>query len=174
MAGSAVEDQIHVVAERRGDMRGFRRAQRVRPVGAGRGDRHGGRFEQGLCNWVRRHPYGQRFETGARQQRDRAVRGTRQDQGERTGPKGFGQLSRQVSPVYECMDGFGRGAMHDQGVEVRAAFRLEDPGDSPILGGVCAQAVHGLRREGDEAPVAETRRGFRNSCRVGIKQPRQR
>ncbi len=50
--------------------------------------------------------------------------------------------------------------MSDQGIEFRPAFGVEDGGDRALVGGVTAQAIDSLGREGDQPAGAQEARGF--------------
>ena len=116
---------------------------------------------------MRRHADGQRVETGAGEQIDRATRAPRQHQGQRPGPK----RGRQARGDFTCLDvverRFGVGEVTDQRVEVRPALGLEDRGNRTAVGGVGAKPVDGFSTERDQTAVAEEASGGGDACRVG-------
>jgi len=57
--------------------------------------------------------------------------------------------------------------MHNQGIEQRTALGGEDRGHRLAIGGVGAQAVNGLGREGDKPALAQNTGGFGNAFGVG-------
>ena len=62
---------------------------------------------------------------------------------------------------------FHVGNMHDQGVEQRAPLGGENRGHGFAVGGVGAQPVNRLSREGDKAAILQDAGGLRNPGGVG-------
>ena len=62
---------------------------------------------------------------------------------------------------------FHVGDMHDQGVEQRAALGGENRGHGFAIGGVGAQAIDRLGREGDKPAILQNPGGFGDPCGVG-------
>ena len=58
--------------------------------------------------------------------------------------------------------------MADQRIELRPALGLEDGGDGALVGGVAAQAIDGLGREGDQPALEQEARGLGDAHRSAL------
>ncbi len=103
-----------------------------------------------------------RVEPGAGEQRQPAVRASRQHQGQRAGPETIRRLSRALVEGGARLGLLQPPHMHDQRVEARPALRGEDPRDRRLARRIAAEPVHRLGRERDELASAQPPRGAFN------------
>ena len=139
-------------------MAGDRRAEPAGAVGAGRGHRAAGFAHQRLRHRMVRRAYRHRLQPGADQPGNRRVRPSRQHEGQRARPEGFGEAQRRFVELRPRPVRRQVGRVDDQGIEAGPALGFEDARHRPVVGRVGAQAVDGLGREGDEAAGAKLRR----------------
>ena len=167
-AGPAVEDQRHARAQRLGHMLGARRADGAAAVGRGRGDRPAGGTDQGLRDGMRRRADRHGIETCGRQQGNGRAWTARQHQCEWPRPEPRRQLVGSLVPKNELPSLAGIEHVADQRIEPRPSLGLEDRRDRALVGGVGAQAIDRLGREGDEVAAAQ------QPCRLGDRLCRRR
>ncbi len=121
---------------------------------------------------MRRHPRGRGVEPGADQQGQAAIRGPRQDQGQRPRPEAAGEETRIIVENTYAFGHGGVGDMHDQRVVCRPALGLEDARHGLAVAGIGAQPVDGFGRERDQPAGHEAARrgldrlvlGRQNAC----------
>lgn len=129
-------------------------------IGAGRGNRPPGGFDQGERGVMRRNADGERIQPRAGQQIDGAIGFPGQYQRQGTGPEGGRE---RPGPRIERHQRFGlcqSGHMDNQRVEMRASLGGKDPGQGLAVGGVAAQPVDRLGRKGDQPAGADQRSGL--------------
>ena len=170
IADAAVEDGLDPAREAGGDMGGGGRADPARGVGGRRGNRAAEGREQGMGDGMGGHTDGEAGQFGGDEGREAGVGGERQDEGERAGPEPAGQHLGHVGPGDIAARGGGVGDMHDQGVEAGPALGLEYPGDGEVVGGIGAEAIDRLGREGDQPAAMQDFRGARKAGGIGGKR----
>src|SRR6185312_14774485 len=99
---------------------------------------------------MRRRADGDGVESGRGQQRDHRALRAWENERERAGPELRGELVRGLAPPHEALRPACVEYVADQRIELRPALGFEYPGDRALAGGVGAEAVDRLGREGDE------------------------
>ncbi len=144
--GAAVEHHVHVAAQVGQDVGRGGGAGTGGTVGARGHHRQARRADQRPGHRVRRHADGDRGAAGG--DAGRHLRLPRQDQGQRAGPEGRGQLARQFGNVAgDSRQHLLVGEVDDQRVVRRAPLGAEDARDGVRSQGVGPQAVDRLGGE---------------------------
>jgi hypothetical protein len=158
-AWAAIEDEGDAAIELLKDVGGSGGGDAAEAIGAGGGDGLAEALKHGAKKRMGAHADGDGGEAGGDDVRDE--RATREDEGERAGPKiaderldeGIGGGGGE--PV-EPIEG---GKMDDERIEEGAFLCLEDAGDGLRIEGVAGEAVNGLSGKGDDLAGGEERRG---------------
>ena len=87
----------------------------------------------------------------------------RKHQGQRTGPERFGEALRERRHLGVLAGLRGVRYVHDQRVEAGAPLGREDRRHRAPVGGIAAEPIDGLGREGDKAALPQQRRRGRDS-----------
>ena len=164
---SAVQYQLHAIAQRGLHVLRRGRTDLREPVRAGSGDRHASGSEQGQRHRMRRHPEGDRIEPCGGHVGH--LRGLRQHQRQWARPEGGGQAVGGGGPL--SREGTGRRdirGMDDDGVPRRATLGGVNAGDRDRVERVGAESVHGFGGKGDESPTAQQGGRVRDDHGVGI------
>jgi hypothetical protein len=155
-AGTSVEDEVHALSERRRDVRGRRRRQRLVAVRARRGDRLAESAEKRARDRMRRRPEPDGWPAARQLEWD--MLGARHDEGERAGPEGFGESSAGARPVRgECLRVLRTKHMRDQRMRRGPPLCREDPREGGRVERPRSQPVDRLGRECDEPSAPEDR-----------------
>ena len=85
----------------------------------------------------------------------RACRASRHDKRQRPRPERLGQPAGHIRHDGDLRNGCGIGEVRDQGIEVRAALRLENSRDGNAIGRVGAESIDRLGWKCDEPSVAQ-------------------
>ena len=167
-ARAAIEDHLHPIAQRFGHVLGAGRADGAAAIGRGRGERPADGAHQRLRHRMRRRAHRHRVEPRRRQQGDGRILCARQHQGERSRPEARGELVGRPVPAHQAFRFVGSGHVADQRIELRPSLGFEDGGDGAFVGGVAAQAVDGLGREGDQPALENEARGLGDAHRSAL------
>ena len=152
---SAIDHEVDLAREIRQHVIGAGRGQMARTVRRGGHDRSGNTCQDGLGDRVIGYSHRNRVEPGGRERTHRAADRLGGDDGECAWPEGGGQpLRHRVQPgKLSRRDHVGH--MGDQWIKRRPALGGVQPGHRLGILGICAQAIDGLRRKGDERPCRE-------------------
>ncbi len=170
-ARAAIDHELDLVAEIGEHVVGAGRRQAAGRIGARRRQRQASHHQQGLRDVVRRHADRDAVEPGGGQQRDAAIAPPRQHQGERAGPEAARdhlRLGRQLGILRGAGD---VGDMHDQRIEAGPALGGKDRGDRAVAGGIAAQAIDRLGREGDQLAAAQGARRVADLAQGRLQPP---
>ena len=159
-AWPAIEDGRNAAIELAQHVIGRGRADSPRAVGARGGDRATDRTQQFECQRVAGHAQRERIESGADQQRDRAVRCPAQHEAQRSRPEALHQQRGAAVDLRELLGLIRARKVHNQRVEMRSSLCRENRGDAFITGRVAAKPVNRLCRESDQLARAQQRRSL--------------
>lgn len=147
-------------------MPGGCRADMAGEIGAGRADGAIGFAQQRMRNRMGGDTNSQGLKPGRSQKRDRAVRASWQNQGQRAGPERPCKRARPIVEHGQILGGGGIGDVGDQRVELRPPLGSEDGGNRIVVGGVAAKTVDGFGRERDQLPGTQQRCRLRERLAV--------
>ena len=164
--GTAIQDEIHRIAQIVGDMRRQGGADMAGTIGRRRGHR-ARLLHQGPRHGMGGHAQRQRIQPGADQQVDGAVGAARQHQRQGARPEGAGQRFRCRMEQAMAAGGVQVRDMDDQGIETRPALGGENPRHGLAIAGVRAQAINGLGGEGDQPAARQQPRRMGDGRVIG-------
>ncbi len=164
---ASIEDVINAVAELIGDMPGGGGTDASEEVGAGSGNGEIRQLKNLMHQGMSGHAQADVRESGSDEVGNGVFFG--EDQGEGSGPEACGELFSEGRKFFS--QGSSRSDirdMDDQGIEFGTLLGGEDAGDGMRIEGVCSEAIDGLRREGDDSPIAQDPGGgFRTGSNGG-------
>ena len=159
LARAAIHDAVDLAPHVLAHSLGVRTGRTARGIGARRGDRHAGTFDDGARDRVVGTAHADGLKSSGRPQRDKRL--FLQDHRQRTRPKPLRQQIRRFRHILTiALQPAGTRNMQNERIVLRSSLGFKNTPHSLLVETVRTEPVHGLGRNGKQSPASEDAGGL--------------